>query len=311
MRTFILALVLSTATALEPTTRRRALAHVGLATLAPLDATAIPPIAIENRPPPEVTAPSSKRQLRVVEALNAKGFEVYGAYWCRYCDEQRQVLGKEGAAAVAYVECDPGGLNAAPGLCQAAKIGSYPTWAAPDGRLISGMQSLDDLEVLVGIKKKAAPAKSKAASNKPPPVLAPSSPDAIRVAALLAKSGAVFYGTYWCRYCDLQRQLFGKTAWARVPSYECDPRGAQAQPGKCAAVNVEAYPTWVVNGQTLTGVQTLAALEAALGAPPSSTAAKSAADAIVGAPPRDAKRRKAPAAEDCVDCAVDEKPRVT
>ena len=93
MRTFILALILSTATALEPTTRRRALAHVGLATLAPLDATAIPPIAIENRPPPEVTAPSSKRQLRVVEALNAKGFEFYGAYWCRYCDEQRQVLG--------------------------------------------------------------------------------------------------------------------------------------------------------------------------------------------------------------------------
>ena len=312
MRRTIIALVPLTATTLEPTTRRRAAQRLAAAavTLAPLESNAIPPIPLpEGRPPPEVTAPSSKRQLRVVEALNAKGFEFYGAYWCRYCDEQRRVLGKQASAAVAYVECDPGGLGAAPGLCKAAKIGAYPTWAAPDGRLFSGVRSLDDLEVLAGLRK-AAPAAKKPTTNKPPPVLQPSSPDALRVATALAKSGAVFYGTYWCRFCDQQRQLFGKTAWPRVPAYECDPRGTKAQPAKCAAAAVEAYPTWVVNGKTLTGVQTLAALEAALGTS-SSTAATRAADSILISPENVKRRRTAPAEEPCDDCAVDAKPSVT
>ena len=154
--------------------------------------------------------------------------------------------------------------------------------------------------------KKAAPAK-KPTTNKPPPVLQPSSPDALRVATALAKSGAVFYGTYWCRFCDQQRQLFGKTAWPRVPAYECDPRGTKAQPAKCAAAAVEAYPTWVVNGKTLTGVQTLAALEAALG----ETTAARAADSILISPENVKRRRTAPAEEPCDDCAVDAKPSVT
>ena len=123
MRRIIIALVPLTATTLEPTTRRRAAQRLAAAavTLAPLESNAVPPIPLpEGRPPPEVTAPSSKRQLRVVEALNAKGFEFYGAYWCRYCDEQRRVLGKQASAAGAYVEGDPGGLGAAPGLFKAA-----------------------------------------------------------------------------------------------------------------------------------------------------------------------------------------------
>ena len=207
-----------------------------------------------------MTAPSSKRQLRVVEALNAKGFEFYGAYWCRYCDEQRRLLGKQASAAVAYVECDPGGLGAAPGLCKAAKIGAYPTWAAPDGRLFSGVRSLDDLEVLAGLRK-AAPAK-KPTTNKPPPVLQPSSPDALR-GGRPGQERRVFYGTAGAASATSSGS-FGKTAWPRVPAYECDPRG-QGAAGQVRGRRRRAYPTWVVNGKTLTGVQTLAALEAALG----------------------------------------------
>ena len=103
MRGIIVALVPLTATTLEPTTRRRAAQRLAAAavTLAPLESNAVPPIPLpEGRPPPEVTAPSSKRQLRVVEALNAKGFEFYGAYWCRYCDEQRRLLGKSAAQRI-------------------------------------------------------------------------------------------------------------------------------------------------------------------------------------------------------------------
>ena len=88
-----------------------------------------------------------------------------------------------------------------------------------------------------------------------------------------------------------------------------DPRGTKAQPAKCAAAAVEAYPTWVVNGKTLTGVQTLAALEAALGTSPS--AATRAADSILISPENVKRRRTAPAEEPCDDCAVDAKPSVT
>ena len=75
------------------------------------------------------------------------------------------------------------------------------------------------------------------------------------------------------------------------------------------AAAVEAYPTWVVNGKTLTGVQTLAALEAALGTSPS--AATRAADSILISPENVKRRRTAPAEEPCDDCAVDAKPSVT
>ena len=92
-----------------------------------------------------------------------------------------------------------------------------------------------------------------------------------------------------------------------MPAYECDPRGTKAQPAKCAAAAVEAYPTWVVNGKTLTGVQTLAALEAALG----ETTAARAADSILISPENVKRRRTAPAEEPCDDCAVDAKPSVT
>ena len=63
---------------------------------------------------------------------------------------------------------------------------------------------------------RAAPA-PKAVRNQAPPVLTGASDSTQKaVAAALAKRGAVMYGTYWCPFCDLQRQEFGKDAWATV-----------------------------------------------------------------------------------------------
>ena len=69
---------------------------------------------------------------------------------------------------------------------------------------------------------------------------------------------------------------------------------------------VGAYPTWVVNGKTLTGVQTRAALEAALG-----DAAARAADSVLIS--ENAKRRRTRARRGSPRRlrAVDAKPSVT
>jgi uncharacterized membrane protein len=76
-----------------------------------------------------------------------------------------------------------------------------------------------------------------------------------RLAALadyLRQSGAVFYGAYWCPHCQAQKQMFGAAA-SKLPYVECDPRGTNAQPDVCQAVGVQAYPTWVINGQKREG----------------------------------------------------------
>ena len=76
-----------------------------------------------------------------------------------------------------------------------------------------------------------------------------------RLAALadrLRESGAVMYGAYWCPHCQQQKQAFGAAA-SRLPYVECDPRGAGANPAACQAAGVRAFPTWVINGQTIEG----------------------------------------------------------
>jgi uncharacterized membrane protein/thiol-disulfide isomerase/thioredoxin len=76
-----------------------------------------------------------------------------------------------------------------------------------------------------------------------------SSPDQLAALAdYLRQSGAVFYGASWCPHCQAQKQMFGAAA-SKLPYVECDPRGTDAQPDVCQAVGVQAYPTWVINGQ--------------------------------------------------------------
>jgi len=68
----------------------------------------------------------------------------------------------------------------------------------------------------------------------------------------LRENGAVVYGAYWCPHCQEQKQMFGPAA-SSLPYVECDPRGANAQPGACQAAGVRAYPTWVIGGQRIEG----------------------------------------------------------
>jgi len=65
--------------------------------------------------------------------LRDKGAVMYGAYWCPHCSEQKALFG-DAAKDLPYVECDPGGVNARPDLCEKAGVKSFPTWVLGDKR---------------------------------------------------------------------------------------------------------------------------------------------------------------------------------
>ncbi len=46
---------------------------------------------------------------------------------------------------VTYVECDPNGKNANPGLCKEKGVERYPTWEFPDGTIESGEKTFEEL----------------------------------------------------------------------------------------------------------------------------------------------------------------------
>lgn len=89
------------------------------------------------------------------------------------------------------------------------------------------------------------------------PVTTTSGESEIALAKHLSQSGAKFYGAFWCPHCHDQKQLFGKQAVRFVPYVECSTPDSQGQTPICKEQKIEGYPTWVINGQTLSGTQTL------------------------------------------------------
>lgn len=85
-------------------------------------------------------------------------------------------------------------------------------------------------------------------------------------AQCLTESGAVFYGAYWCHFCEQQKDMFG-SSMKFVNYVECDPRGKNAQPELCAENNIRGYPTWIIDGKSYTGVQSLDKLSELTGCP--------------------------------------------
>jgi glutaredoxin len=81
----------------------------------------------------------------------------------------------------------------------------------------------------------------------------------------LAKIHAKVYTAYWCPHCHDQLSLFGVQAAQQLERVECDPQGKDAQPLLCEEVQIESYPTWIINGQRHLGTQSLEALANASG----------------------------------------------
>ena len=100
---------------------------------------------------PTVTTTSGPAQLALVRHLREIGAKEYGAYWCPHCHDQKMLFGKEAAALIDYVECDPKGQNSRAQMCQAAaaNVKGFPTWEIK-GQFYSGTQSLEKLADLSG-----------------------------------------------------------------------------------------------------------------------------------------------------------------
>lgn len=79
----------------------------------------------------------------------------------------------------------------------------------------------------------------------------------LALARHLQESGAKMYGAYWCPHCFDQKQLFGKEAAKIFPYNECAPDGTNPQTEACAQANIKVFPTWVINGEVVTGTQSL------------------------------------------------------
>ncbi|MEM8544393.1 MAG: vitamin K epoxide reductase family protein [Cyanobacteria bacterium P01_H01_bin.119] len=103
------------------------------------------------------------------------------------------------------------------------------------------------------------------AGNPPPAVSTQSSEAEIELAKHLTAVGAKKYGAWWCPHCHAQQTLFGKQAFDHITYIECDEAGIDPQPQACRAAGVESYPTWEINGETYSGVQSLESLAIASG----------------------------------------------
>ena len=79
----------------------------------------------------------------------------------------------------------------------------------------------------------------------------------ISLAQYLKDTGAVFYGAWWCPHCHDQKQLFGQEATQILHYVECSTPDGQGQTSECQAAQITGYPTWEVNGERLSGTQTL------------------------------------------------------
>ncbi|WP_017654086.1 vitamin K epoxide reductase family protein [Fortiea contorta] len=95
----------------------------------------------------QVTTTSGEAETALARHLAQVGAKEYSAYWCPHCHEQKLLFGREAEQIIdenVKVECAPGGLNAKPEVCQAAKIQGFPTWII-NGKSYSGVQNLEEL----------------------------------------------------------------------------------------------------------------------------------------------------------------------
>ncbi|MEM9947240.1 MAG: vitamin K epoxide reductase family protein [Cyanobacteria bacterium P01_D01_bin.36] len=104
-------------------------------------------------------------------------------------------------------------------------------------------------------------------SNAGRTITNPSGEAEVALAKHLTDIGATMYGLYWCPHCFDQKQLFGKDAYRQMPYVECDPGGYKSQTAVCQAALPEGtgFPTWEINGEFVSGTQSLQALAAASG----------------------------------------------
>jgi thiol-disulfide isomerase/thioredoxin len=79
----------------------------------------------------------------------------------------------------------------------------------------------------------------------------------IEFAEYLAANDVKFYGAYWCSHCQEQKSLFGAVAASKLLYVECDKNGVNSQRQLCKDINIQMFPTWIINGRYFPGSKNL------------------------------------------------------
>ena len=99
-----------------------------------------------------VTSESTRESIKLAKYLKDKGVVKYSAYWCPNCLNQSELFGKQAYRELNVVECAKDGMNSQTQLCIDKKIQGFPSWEI-NGKIILGVQTLDELSKLSGFKK--------------------------------------------------------------------------------------------------------------------------------------------------------------
>jgi protein-disulfide isomerase len=79
----------------------------------------------------------------------------------------------------------------------------------------------------------------------------------IQFAEYLAANDIKFYGSFRCSYCQEQKSLFGAVAASKLLYIECDKDGVNSQRQLCKDINIQMFPTWIINGKYFPGSKNL------------------------------------------------------
>lgn len=80
----------------------------------------------------------------------------------------------------------------------------------------------------------------------------------------LESKGAKMYTVYWNPDNEAQLEIFGEDA-QYIDIVECDPEGKDTQQEECQKLGVNIYPSWIVDGELIEGLQSLRSLKTATG----------------------------------------------
>tara|TARA_B100000579_G_scaffold418692_1_gene416534 strand:- start:209 stop:1150 length:942 start_codon:yes stop_codon:yes gene_type:complete len=103
------------------------------------------------------------------------------------------------------------------------------------------------------------------AYNSPPLVRSESSAASIELANFLTNNGAIMYFAYWCKYCALQKELFGQEAVQKLNTVECAEDGLNSQNSLCKEKGISSYPSWEIDGKIIEGATPLEELANLIG----------------------------------------------
>ncbi len=85
----------------------------------------------------------------LAQCMKDQGVVFYGAFWCPHCQRTKALFGNS-AKLLPYVECSTPDGKGQLQICIDKKITNYPTWIRPDGAIVTGEHSIEELASFSG-----------------------------------------------------------------------------------------------------------------------------------------------------------------